>query len=44
MGCSVKEYTSIGENATIGAGSVVINDVESDVTVVGTPAEVKTGQ
>jgi len=29
----------IGENATVGAGAVVVNDVPAGVTVVGNPAE-----
>lgn len=31
---------TVGENSIIGAGSVIINDVEDDVTVVGVPGRV----
>lgn len=34
---------TVGENATVGAGSVVVEDVPSDITVAGSPAEPVTG-
>lgn len=35
---TIREYTKIGQNATIGMGSVVIQDVQNGRTVVGNPA------
>lgn len=35
---TVREYTTIGDNAVIGMGSVVLKDVPSGQTVVGNPA------
>lgn len=37
-GSTTKQSLSIKDNAYIGAGAVVINDVASDLTVVGVPA------
>jgi sugar O-acyltransferase (sialic acid O-acetyltransferase NeuD family) len=41
MGASVGDYTSVGSNVTVGAGSAVLGDVPSNVTVAGSPAEIK---
>jgi serine O-acetyltransferase len=41
MGSTVRDYVDVGENVTVGAGSVVLEDVPSDVTVAGAPAEIK---
>jgi sugar O-acyltransferase (sialic acid O-acetyltransferase NeuD family) len=38
IGSSVKQQVSIGCNVIVGAGSVVVNDVPDDVTVIGCPA------
>jgi sugar O-acyltransferase (sialic acid O-acetyltransferase NeuD family) len=38
IGSSIIQGRSIGSRAVVGAGSVVIRDVENDVTVVGNPA------
>jgi acetyltransferase-like isoleucine patch superfamily enzyme len=38
IGSCVIQGRSIGARATVGAGSVVIRDVEEGVTVVGNPA------
>ena len=40
IGCKVVPAINIGENVTIGAGGVVISDIESNVTAVGIPAHV----
>jgi serine acetyltransferase len=40
IGTVVKEYLSIGENVTIGAGSVVLEDVPDNVVAVGAPARI----
>lgn len=37
-GAAVKQYIRIGNNSIIGMGSVVINDICSNITVVGNPA------
>ena len=42
IGASIKEKITIGENAVIGAGSVVINDVLDNTTVYGVPAKTAT--
>lgn len=34
-----ERYLSVGARAIVGAGAVVVRDVEPDVTVVGTPAK-----
>lgn len=46
IGAVVKQGIVIGDDCIIGAGSVVLNDVESGLTVVGVPAKpiVKTKQ
>ena len=36
----LEEIVTIGDNVTIGAGSVVVKDVPSGVVVVGNPAKV----
>lgn len=40
IGASVIQGKTIGENSIIGAGSVVISDIASNVTAVGVPARV----
>jgi sugar O-acyltransferase (sialic acid O-acetyltransferase NeuD family) len=40
MGTVVKQSVAIGEWSVIGAGSVVISDIPSNVTAVGLPAKV----
>lgn len=41
MGSTVGDYTNIGKNVTVGAGSAVLEDVPPDVTIAGSPAEIK---
>jgi sugar O-acyltransferase (sialic acid O-acetyltransferase NeuD family) len=41
IGATLIERLVIGDNAVIGAGSTVLNDVPENVVVVGTPAAVK---
>lgn len=36
----IVENVSIGNNATTGAGTVVVKDVPANMTVAGVPAEV----
>lgn len=40
IGSTVKEHVTIGENATIGAGSVVLDDIPDNAVAVGSPARV----
>ncbi|CEN84566.1 hexapeptide transferase family protein [[Clostridium] sordellii] len=40
---TVIQYKNIGANTVVGAGSTVINDIDSDVVVVGSPAKIKRG-
>lgn len=40
MGTSVIQQVKIGENVIVGAGAVVLSNVEDYVTVVGTPAKI----
>ncbi len=40
IGCKVIPEILIGENVILGAGSVVIHDITSNVTAVGSPAQV----
>ncbi len=40
VGASAIPYVTIGARTTIGAGGVVVKDIESDVTAVGVPARV----
>ena len=40
IGSVVKEYLAIGENVTIGAGSVVLEDIPDNVVAAGAPAKV----
>jgi sugar O-acyltransferase (sialic acid O-acetyltransferase NeuD family) len=37
-GAQVLQYLRVGAGATIGAGAVVVNNVEADTTVIGVPA------
>jgi serine acetyltransferase len=39
VGAKVLQYVSIGDYATVGAGSVVLKDVEPYATVFGIPAK-----
>ena len=39
-GTKIIQHVSIGNNTTIGAGTVVVRDIEPNVTVVGSPARV----
>lgn len=39
MGTQVRQGIHIGKNVITGAGSVIVKDVQDDVTVVGVPAE-----
>lgn len=39
IGASVRQYLTIGGNTIVGAGAVVVKDVNDDVTVVGVPAK-----
>ena len=41
IGATVKHCVQIGKNVVIGAGATVINDVNDDFIVVGTPAKPK---
>ena len=38
LGALVRDHVVIGSGATVGMGAVVVDDVESDATVVGSPA------
>lgn len=38
LGSRIRDHISIGNNVTVGAGSVVVTDIEDDETVVGSPA------
>lgn len=38
IGAIIKQKVVIGDHAVVGAGSVVLNDVSSELTVVGVPA------
>lgn len=40
IGSTVKEYVTIGQNVTIGAGSVVLEDIPDNAVAVGAPAKV----
>lgn len=40
-GAKVINQKTIGDNVTVGAGAVIIDDVPDDVTVVGVPAKAK---
>ena len=39
-GCKIIGNIEIGENAKVGAGSVVLNDVPANVSVAGVPAKI----
>lgn len=39
-GATIHPNVKIGKNVTVGAGATVLNDVEDNVSVVGTPAKV----
>lgn len=39
-GSNIKQGVSIGKNVIVGAGTVVIRDVENNVTAVGNPARI----
>ncbi|MBE1286474.1 MAG: acetyltransferase [Alteromonadaceae bacterium] len=38
IGSQVKQLVEIGSNVVVGAGSTVLNNVDNDLTVVGSPA------
>ncbi|MCX6353205.1 MAG: acetyltransferase [Bacteroidetes bacterium] len=40
-GASIKHDVKIGDNVTIGAGAVVIESIENEMTVMGNPARLK---
>ncbi len=40
IGASIRQGTIIGDRAVVGAGAVVVDDVASDLIVVGVPARV----
>lgn len=40
VGCKVIPWVNIGDRVAVGAGAVVIRDIESDVTAIGVPARV----
>lgn len=39
LGASIRQYVVIGSNSIVGMGSVVVEDVEDNVVVVGNPAK-----
>jgi acetyltransferase-like isoleucine patch superfamily enzyme len=39
-GSTIKQGIKIGRNALVGAGSVVIKDIPSEVVAVGVPARI----
>jgi acetyltransferase-like isoleucine patch superfamily enzyme len=39
-GCTILSSVTVGENAIVGAGSVVTNDVPANTIVAGTPARI----
>ena len=41
INCSLKQGIIIGSNVIIGAGAVVIDNIESNVTLIGNPAKIK---
>jgi acetyltransferase-like isoleucine patch superfamily enzyme len=41
LGSSIADHIEIGENAVIGAGSVVLNDVPDNVLMAGVPAIIR---
>lgn len=38
-GAQVLQYLTIGKRVNVGAGAVVIRDVDDDQTVIGVPAQ-----
>lgn len=38
IGAAVRHYQSIGAGVTVGAGAVVVNNIEDGVTAIGSPA------
>ena len=40
IGCRIIDGIHIGDNVTLGAGAVAINDLQSDATAVGVPARI----
>lgn len=42
-GAKILQYRTLGGNSIIGAGAVVIKDVDADTTVIGVPAKCKKG-
>jgi sugar O-acyltransferase (sialic acid O-acetyltransferase NeuD family) len=41
LGSSIADHIKVGENAVIGAGSVVLNDVPDNVLMAGVPVTIK---
>ena len=41
IGSTIIDKIKIGENVTLGAGSVVVSDIPSDTLACGVPAKVK---
>ena len=39
--CTIRNQCVVGANSTVGMGAVVVNDVPSDVTVIGCPAKIR---
>lgn len=41
MNCTIRNRRTVGENAVVGMGSVVVKDVEANTVVMGNPAKTK---